>query len=154
MEASRPERDLQNWIADRHPDFQADPLNAVVLRRHRTAAFYSYLSDDDGPWEAHINGPEIRSAQLDAGGGSILWLNEGKAAAWLEDDRTADRQSDLLDNSPLDPTGFAGGSAAWSLCRGAARPRLRVEMPVLRDIAEVVSVDPEVMSAAVQRPIR
>jgi hypothetical protein len=78
MEASQLERDIFDWIADRHPELKAPLANPAVVRRDRTAAFYTYLIDDVESCDSHIEGPEIKSPLIDAGGGSILWLNEGK----------------------------------------------------------------------------
>lgn len=73
------ERDILAWIAKRHPDLAEQIHSARVIRRKRAAAFFTYLTDYDGPADSQpIEGPHITSPLADAGGGSILWMHEGK----------------------------------------------------------------------------
>lgn len=81
MQATGLEEAILKWIARRQPSLRARLGSAqVVDRKHTGVGFYVYLSDDkerdrDRP---PVDGPVIESAQLEHGGGCILWLSGGE----------------------------------------------------------------------------
>ncbi|MCK6460157.1 MAG: hypothetical protein L6Q95_09720 [Planctomycetes bacterium] len=81
MQATALEEAILKWIAGRQPSLRARLCSAqVVDREHTGAGFYVYLSPDkERDWDhPPVYGPVIESAQLDSGGGCILWFSGGE----------------------------------------------------------------------------
>jgi hypothetical protein len=114
MKATRLERAIMSWIADREPLLATGLRNAMVIRReHSGSGSYTYLSEPKGAGHPdRVNGPQIKSLYLSSGAGSTLWLRNG-APDVLEvyafgDDLTIDLDeftlSEATSNKPVQPT--------------------------------------------------
>jgi hypothetical protein len=69
------------WISERHSSLGPHLAAIDVAKREYTGAgLYTYLSSGASLlWDrSPIDGPIISSAQLPEGGGSILWLSQGR----------------------------------------------------------------------------
>ena len=80
MRASKLEQAILDWIAGRQLSLAGRISAGEVKRRvHTGAGFYVYLVGEvEAGWDRPpVDGPVIRSPQLDAGGGSTLWLSRG-----------------------------------------------------------------------------
>jgi hypothetical protein len=81
MRATALEGAILDWIFDRQPSLRAGLRRPCVVDRVDTGVgFYVYLApgkerDGDRP---PVHGPVIEAAQLEFGGGSLLWLSGGK----------------------------------------------------------------------------
>ena len=82
MHATKLEKAIFNWIAGRNPSLAPRLKQVGVASREYTGVGY-YVNllrerlDLDRP---PVDGPVIKSSQLDAGAGSMLWLSKGEPA--------------------------------------------------------------------------
>lgn len=121
MQATKLERAIFDWIADRQPPLGAR-LKAVEIasREHTGVGRYVYLSDEGPDWDRPpVDGPVIESPQLGMGAGSVLWLSQGEPHC-LEIYAFGNHFPEVLDeftlsgcdgsvNTPLQPTASGRG---------------------------------------------
>lgn len=69
---------ILTWIAEQHPELGASLAEARPIEREHTGAG-RYVTFRRGPRDpgAPVSGPSFRGANLDVGGGSLLWLVDG-----------------------------------------------------------------------------
>ena len=81
LQPTKLERAVLDWIASRDSSLAARLASAQFVARNYTGhGFYAYLFPQAaGTWNGSpVSGPIIESSQLEAGGGSMLWLSGGE----------------------------------------------------------------------------
>lgn len=81
MQPTSLEKSILDWISASQPALAGSLAAARIARRKYTGVgFYAYIApDDDAEWDRPpVDGPTIESQDLEIGGGSVLWLANGR----------------------------------------------------------------------------